>query len=161
MRGAAALIAAAAILQGCSRTEDDRDAIFLAGLDELGRGFKEARLPVCATLSDRQPLAKRGWAFVQGVPPSGFEDVANRPPVEGSLSLESLRTKLPKRWFIQEDAGELCFQFTRPVVHDTRAVVTGAFGGPGEELWGTWNFWLRRSGDRWRVVATTKGHHDI
>jgi hypothetical protein len=161
MRAAAACIGAAAFLLGCSRAEEDRNAIFLAGLDELGKAFNEARLPLCATLSERRPLARRSWAFVQAPPPAGFEEVANSAPVVGRLSLESLRPKLPRRWFIQEDSDEPCFQFTRPLMRDTRAVVTGAFGGGGEDLLGTWNFWLRKEGDRWRVVATTKGHHDI
>jgi hypothetical protein len=158
MRAAAALLGAAAILQGCAQGGGDRSAILLAGLDELGNEIKDARIPLCAKLSERRPLEKRAWAFIESPPPPGFEDLAKSTAVDGPLSLEPLRTKLPRQWFLQEDGDELCFQLTRPVIRDRRALITGAFT---VDLTGTWNFWLRREAERWRVVATTKGHYDI
>ncbi|HEX8224243.1 MAG TPA: hypothetical protein VF605_10555 [Allosphingosinicella sp.] len=161
MRAVAAFVVAAAFLQSCSRAEEERGAIFVASLAELGKTLKDPRLPVCRTLSERQPLARRSWAFIQGEPPAGFDDLIDAAPVEGTLSIEPLRAKLPGPWFLQDRTGDICFQFTRPAIRDRRAVVTGAFGGAGEDLLGTWNFWLRRDGGRWRVVATTKGNHNI
>jgi hypothetical protein len=161
MRAAAALLAAAATLQGCSKAEGERNGIYRATVEELVRAFREPGLPVCAALSGQRPLARRGWAFIEAPPPSGFEDLAGAGAVEGALSLEPFRPKPPARWFIPADARELCFQLTRPAVHDRRAVVTGAFVAGGKDVEGTWNFWLRREGGRWSVVATTRGRHDI
>jgi hypothetical protein len=161
MRAAAALLAAAATLQGCSKAEDERDGLYRATLEQLVRAFKEPRLPVCAALSERQPLARRGWAFIEAPPPSGFEDLAEPPAVGRPLPLEPPRPRQTDRWFIQPDARELCFQLTRPAIRDSRAVVTGAFAARGKDVDGTWNLWLRREGDRWSVVATTRGRHDI
>jgi hypothetical protein len=162
MRAAAALVAAVAVLPACSSDEGERGAILIASLAHLGKELKEPRLPVCAILSERQPLAQRSWAFAQGAPPSGFGDLVGPVVAKGPLSLEPLESKLPEPWFVEDRAGEICFQLTRPVIRDTRAVVTGAFGNGGaDDLSRTWNFWLRREGGRWRVVETTKGHYDI
>jgi hypothetical protein len=165
MRAAAALIAAAVILQGCPAIEEEPDSIFLASLSEFAKEFakedKDPRMPLCATLSGLQPAARRSFAFIQPEPPPGFGDLADRALVEGPLSLEPLRKKLPRPWFMQDDPDELCFQFTRPATRGARAVVTGAFSVGSRDIAGTWNFWLRREGGRWRVVASTTGNHDI